>query len=291
MRFGINTFLLSPGFTDVDLPLLQLFKDYGAEVVELAIVDPAAVSIPKLVDGLERAGLKQPVICGAFGEGRDLRGEAEERKASARYIGELIEIARSVGSKVVCGPMYSRVGRSNSYTLDQRDSQLKQIAKELAPLCKRAEDAGVVLALEPLNRFETDCINTLDQAVALIGRVGSPALKIHVDTFHMNIEEGDSAAAILKAGKHIGHVHASASHRGLLGEDQVDWDGVLTALVDIGYEGDVVIESFSESNELIANAAAIWRTLYDSPKQLSVEGLGFLRKRMKAIRDYKNAIA
>jgi D-psicose/D-tagatose/L-ribulose 3-epimerase len=120
----------------------------------------------------------------------------------------------------------------------------------------------------------------LDQAVDLIERVGSPALKIHIDTFHMNIEESNSGAAIRKAAAHIGHVHASASHRGLLGEDQVDWDGVIAALKDIGYDGDVVIESFSEGNEVIAKAASIWRKLYDSPEQLSVEGLQFLKRKV-----------
>jgi D-psicose/D-tagatose/L-ribulose 3-epimerase len=148
-----------------------------------------------------------------------------------------------------------------------------------------ADDADTValivieweLAVEPLNRFETDCINTMEQAVAFIDRVGSPALKIQIDTFHLNIEEDDSVAAILKHAKHIGHVHGSASHRGLLGQDQVNWEGVLGALQSVGYDGDIVIESFSEDNQVIARAAAIWRPLYDSPEQLSVEGLKFLR--------------
>ncbi len=102
-----------------------------------------------------------------------------------------------------------------------------------------------------------------------------------MDTFHMNIEEEDSAAAIIKYAPYIGHVHASASHRGLLGKDQVNWDGVLSALQTIGYDGDIVIESFSEDNQVIARAAAIWRPLYHSPQQLSVEGLNFLRNTWK----------
>jgi len=98
-------------------------------------------------------------------------------------------------------------------------------------------------------------------------------------------------AAILKAGEHIGHVHASASHRGLLGKDQVDWSGVIGALLDIGYEGDVVIESFSEDNKVIARAAAVWRPLYDSPEQLAVEGLAFLRNELeRASRGVRQAI-
>ena len=287
MRFGLNTFLVSSGFTDADIPLIQTFKSYGANVAELAIVEPSAVTVPLLVDALAEAGLEQPIVCGAFGPGRDLRGAAAEQLACVHYISELIELAQQLGSTVVCGPMYSETGRAGRYTPEEREQQLALIVSHLKPLCEKAEAAGVILAVEPLNRFETDCINTLDQAVDLIERVGSPALKIHIDTFHMNIEEDDSAAAILKHGVHIGHVHASASHRGLLGKDQVDWSGVLSALQTIRYEGDIVIESFSEDNEVIARAAAIWRPLYDSPEQLSVEGLKFLEENWKLIEQTK----
>jgi D-psicose/D-tagatose/L-ribulose 3-epimerase len=283
MRLGLNTFLVSSGFTDADLALIQTFKSYGAEVIELAIVEPAAVTVSKLKAALQAAEMPCPIICGAFLPGRDLRGSAEEVAATVKYLNELIDLAVQLGAKVVCGPFYSATGRAGGHTAEEREQQLEQIATALKPICAKAQAAGVVLALEPLNRFETDCINTVEQALALIERVGSPALKIHIDTFHMNIEEADAGAAILQAGEHIGHVHASASHRGLLGQDQVNWEGVLSALQTVGYDGDIVIESFSEDNEVIARAAAIWRPLYDSPEQLSVEGLDFLRNTWKQL--------
>lgn len=281
MRFGLNTFLVSPGFTDAEIPLIHTFKNYGAEVVELAVVDPSAITISKVDSALQAASLPHPVICGAFGAGRDLRGNSEQVAIAVAYISQLIDVAEVLGSRVVCGPFYSETGRSAAHTPSERKAQLEQISEALRPLCAKAEAAGVILAVEPLNRFETDCINTIDQALELIEKVGSSALKIHIDTFHMNIEEDDSATAIRLAGKHIGHVHASASHRGLLGKDQVDWDGVFDALHDIEYAGDIVIESFSKDNTVIARATSIWRTLYDSPEQLAVEGLAFLRKRVQ----------
>lgn len=289
MRLGLNTFLVSSGFTDDDLPLISEFNSYGAEVMELAIVEPAKVTVSKVLAALEAVGSRQPIVCAAFPPCWDLRGNEEERAASAKYISEMIDLAVALDSKVVCGPFYSSVGRTNAYTPEERTVQLELIVAGLKPLCKQAEEGGIVLAVEPLNRFETDCINTIDQAIDLIERVGSPALKIHADTFHMGIEEVDSAAAIRRAGNHIGHFHASASHRGLIGQDQVDWKGVLTALSDIGYEGDIVIESFSPGNEVIAKAASIWRTLYESPQQLAVEGLEFLRKTLDEVTAIKNA--
>ena len=283
MRIGLNTFLVSPGFTDSDLALIYEFKSYGADVVELAIVEPSKVSAPKLKATLVESGLERPIICGAFGPGRDLRGGPEEVATSFTYIEDLIDLAVVLDSKIVCGPMYSETGRSGAHTAQEREAQLTQIAEALKPLCAKAESAGIVLAIEPLNRFETDCINTLEQGVALIKQVDSPALKLHIDTFHMHIEEDDSASAIIKYGPYIAHVHASASHRGLLGEDQVDWKGILGALQKIAYEGDIVIESFSEGNKTIARAAAIWRRLYDSPKQLAVEGINFLKSSRKQL--------
>ena len=283
MRYGLNTFLVSPGFTDSDLSLIYEFKSYGADVVELAIVEPLKVSASQLKAALVESGLERPIVCGAFGPGRDLRGSQEEVTTSSAYIEGLIDLAVELDSTIVCGPMYSATGRSGAHTAQEREAQLTQIAEALKPLCVRAESAGIVLAIEPLNRFETDCINTLEQGVALIKQVDSPALKLHIDTFHMHIEEDDSAAAIIKYGPYIAHVHASASHRGLLGEDQVDWKGVLGALQKIAYEGDIVIESFSEGNKTIARAAAIWRKLYDSPKQLAVEGINFLKSSWKQL--------
>ena len=287
MRFGLNTFLVSPEFTDADLPLIATFEKYGAQLVELAIVEPASVSVSKLKGALASSSLEQPVICGAFGSGRDLRGSPSEVANTIYYVSELIEIAHALGAKIVCGPMYSRTGRSGAHTASERQSQFDQIALGLKKLCAKAEDAGIVLALEPLNRFETDCINTIEQAVEMIDLVGSDSLKVHIDTFHMNIEEANSGAAIRQHAKHIGHVHASASHRGLLGEDQVDWTDVLGALHNVGYKGDVVIESFSEGNQVIAKAASIWRSLYSNPEQLAVEGLQFLKKTWQQIEQTK----
>ena len=109
MRFGLNTFLVSPAFTDADLPLIATFEKYGAQLVELAIVEPASVSVSKLKSALASSGLGQPVICGAFGSGRDLRGSPSEVKNATHYVSELIEIAHALGAKIVCGPIYSQL--------------------------------------------------------------------------------------------------------------------------------------------------------------------------------------
>ncbi len=283
MRFGLNSFLFCSAFSDSELAVLETFRRCGADVAELTIVDPSSVNPSRLRDALSKNALERPVICGAFGAGRDLRGRADERASATDYISDLIGLASELDAGVVCGPMYSETGRADAHSDEERELQLVQISEALKPLCEKAEAQRILLAVEPWNRFETDCINTIEQALDLIDRVGSPALKIHIDTFHMNIEEDNSATAIRRAAGHIGHVHASASHRGLLGQDQVDWPAVLGALDEIDYKGDIVIESFSKDNDVLAKATSIWRTLYESPDQLAVEGLAFLKEQWKQV--------
>jgi D-psicose/D-tagatose/L-ribulose 3-epimerase len=277
-RFGVNSFLLSSGFTNDDLPMIRLFKDWGADVIELAIHQPGSIRIDPLRQALDAAGIEQVPVCGMFPPDRDLRGTDAQQQACRDYLSDLVCLAAELGSKIVGGPFYSSVGRCELHTDAEKQQQTDLIARNLDDLCRQADRAGIVLAMEPLNRFETDCVNTLDQARSLVEKVGSPALKILIDTFHMHIEENNSADAIREVGPLIGHVHASANHRGVPGHDQVDWTAVFAALRDVEYRGDVIIETFAPDNDTIARAASIWMQRFDSPRQLTVEGLGFLRR-------------
>jgi D-psicose/D-tagatose/L-ribulose 3-epimerase len=152
------------------------------------------------------------------------------------------------------------------------------VVKNLKTLAAYAQKRGKQICMEPLNRFETDFINTCDQALKMVKAVGSPALKLHLDTFHMNIEEKCQAAAIRKAGKLLGHFHACGSDRGTPGNDHIDWKSIAKALKDVRYQGDVVIESFTTDVKVIARAAAIWRRIEPTRNEIAVKGVKFLRK-------------
>ena len=254
---------------------------YGAEFIELAIVNPTLVSAPLLRKSLASARSEKPVICGAFFNGRDLRGSKESQLRSVQYIKALILLAKEIGSEIICGPIYSEGGRCNFNSPNENQEQLRCVVSHLQEICEIAEKYGIVIALEPLNRFETDFINTIEQGVDLINLVGSSALKIHADTFHMNIEEENTASSLMKFGDYIGHIHASANHRGIIGKDQIDWIAFFKALKEINYKGDIAIESFSRSNQKLAEAASIWRSFYDNPKQYAETSLGFLKRTWK----------
>jgi len=140
----------------------------------------------------------------------------------------------------------------------------------------------VVLGLEPLNRYETSLVNTVEQALEIVEALDSPGCAIQLDTFHMNIEEKDPAAAIRLAGSRIGHVQVCGNDRGAPGNDHIDWPSIADALAEVRYVGPVCIESFTAENKTIATAASIWRPLERSQDAIAIDGLAFLRGLLSA---------
>jgi D-psicose/D-tagatose/L-ribulose 3-epimerase len=173
------------------------------------------------------------------------------------------------------------VGRADAVPDKEKPLQWSRVVKNLKILAGYAEKKGKVVCLEPLNRFETDFINTCDQGMKMIEDVGSPALKLHLDTFHMNIEEKHQGKAIRKAGKLLGHFHACGSDRGTPGNDHINWKPIAKALKKIKYKGDIVIESFTTDVKVIARAAAIWRRMEPTRNEIAVKGQKFLKKTLR----------
>jgi D-psicose/D-tagatose/L-ribulose 3-epimerase len=217
-----------------------------------------------------------------MGPDRDLRGTARQQKTGLDYAKKLLDQMVTLGCPSLIGPVYSAVGRADAVPRAEYKQQWKTVVKNLKMLCQYAEARGKTICLEPLNRFETDFINTCDQGLKMLADVGSPALKLHLDTFHMNIEEKNQAAAIRKAGKQLAHFHACGSDRGTPGKDHIDWPAIAVALKEIGYDGDVVVESFTTDVKVIARAAAIWRQIEPTQEEIAVKGLEFLRQTFRA---------
>ncbi len=278
MRFGINSFLFASPFTDESTKLFAQFKKWGFQTVEIPIEDPSHINAAHVRAELDKAGLACGSICACMGPGRDFRGTAEEQKTAMVYCKALIDQAVVLGCPSLIGPVYSVVGKADAVEPKQQPKEWALVVKNLKVLAKYAEKKGVQICVEPLNRFETDFLNTCDQGLKLIADVGSPALKLHLDTFHMNIEEKNQAAAIKKAGKHLAHFHACGTDRGTPGNDSLQWEPIVKALKSIKYTGDVVIESFTTDVKVIARAAAIWRRMEPTRDEIAVKGLKNLKK-------------
>jgi D-psicose/D-tagatose/L-ribulose 3-epimerase len=278
MRFGINSFLYVSPFTTASVKLFSQFKKWGFDTVEIPVEAPEHIDPVAVKKAADKAGLAIGSICACMGPGRDFRGSAEEQKTAADYVMALIDQAAIMGCPSVIGPIYSVVGKADAVEEKEQKREFDLVVKNLKALAKHAEKKGVTLCIEPLNRFETDFLNTTDKGLKLIKAVGSKAVKLHLDTFHMNIEEKNQAAAILKAGKNLAHFHACGSDRGTPGGDHIDWKPIVAALKKIGYKGDVVIESFTTDVKVIARAAAIWRKIEPNRNDIAVKGLANLKK-------------
>jgi D-psicose/D-tagatose/L-ribulose 3-epimerase len=278
MRLGINTFLFTSPFNNQSVKLFTTFKKWGFETVEIAIEDPSHIDPARVKAALDKNGLVCGSVCACLGPDRDLRGTPKQQKTALDYMMRLIDQMVVLDCPSLIGPVYSAVGRADAVPAAEYRQQWKTVVAHLKTLSRYAADQGKQICLEPLNRFETDFINTCDQALKMIQAVKSPALKLHLDTFHMNIEEKNQADAIRKAGSHLAHFHACGSDRGTPGNDHIDWPNIAKALKAIRYKGDVVIESFTQDVKVIAKAAAIWRKMEPSREEIATKGVKFLKK-------------
>ena len=278
MRLGINTFLFTSPFNNDSTKLFPKFKKWGFETVEIAIEEPSHIDPHHVKAELDKYGLACGSTCACLGPDRDLRGDATQQQTAMEYMQKIIDQMVILDCPSLIGPVYSSVGRADAVPAAEYKQQWKTVVRNLKQLCKYAHARGRQICMEPLNRFETDFINTCDQGLQMIADVGSPALKLHLDTFHMNIEEKDQAKAIRKAGKLLGHFHACGSDRGTPGNDHIDWKPIAAALKAVKYKGDVVIESFTTDVKVIARAAAIWRRIEPTQEEIAVKGIKFLKK-------------
>jgi D-psicose/D-tagatose/L-ribulose 3-epimerase len=278
MRFGLNSFLFASPFTNESVKLFKKFKDWGFDTIEIPIEDPSHIDPAKIKAVADKAGLAIGSVCACMGPGRDLRGSREEQKAGMDYVKAIIDQAVALGCPRVIGPIYSVVGLTGAHEDAARKQQFDLVVKNLKQLAAYAAPKGIELCIEPLNRFETDFLNTVDQGLKLIKAVGAKNVKLHLDTFHMNIEEKNQPDAIRRAGKFLGHFHACGTDRGTPGGDSLQWKPIVAALKEIGYDGDVVIESFTTDVKVIARAAAIWRKIEPKREDIAVKGLANLHK-------------
>jgi D-psicose/D-tagatose/L-ribulose 3-epimerase len=278
MTFGINTFLFTSPFTNDSVKYFAHFKEWGFDEVEIALEDPAHIDPAYIKQELEKHGLTCRTVCAAMSPDHDLRGTEEQQQHALNYLKGILDVLPTLGAKMLIGPLYSSVGRADAVPEDEYREQWKTAVGHLKHLAAYAQEKNLLLGIEPLNRFETDFLNTVDQALQLISEIDNPAALLHYDSFHMNIEEKHQGKAIEKAGKKLGHFHACGCDRGTPGGDHMDWTGIAAALKAVQYEGSVVIESFTKDVKVIARAAAIWRQIEPSQQAIAEDGVKFLRK-------------
>ncbi len=279
IRFGASTWLWASPFTTESIEeLFPKIAQMGFDVVEIAVEDPTVIDVKKVKEGLDKYGLGV-TICGAFGSSRDLTNESVEvQKNGLSYIEDCLDICEELEVSFFAGPMYSAVGKARMLPPEQRKAEWDLAVKNLRLVCEMAEARGLQIALEPLNRFESDLVNTTEDALRMVKDINHPAAKVMIDSFHMSIEERDVEGAIKVAGDNLIHVQVSENYRGAPGSGQTPWDAYKRGLEAIGYQGVVSIESFTTKNVELAGAVCFWTPKADSQDDFAKDGLQFLKK-------------
>ncbi len=278
VKFGVSTWLWTSPFTTASIPeLFPKIAELGFDVVEIAVEDPMLIDANAVKQGLKDYGL-QAVVCGAFGPSRDLTNDDPAVHENCfDYLRSCFDLCNELGTSFLAGPMYSAVGKARMVPPEQRKREWDLAVKNLRIVCEMAAAKNLQIALEPLNRFESDLVNTSADVIRLVNDISHPAAKIILDGFHMNIEEPDVEQAIIDAGDKLIHFQVSENYRGTPGTGQTRWDAYKRGLEAINYRGVVSIESFTPDNKELAGAVCFWHPMAENQDKFASEGLQFLR--------------
>ncbi|GAB3921028.1 sugar phosphate isomerase/epimerase family protein [Mucilaginibacter myungsuensis] len=279
ITFGVSTWLFTSPFQTSSIDeLFPKIKAMGFDTVEIAVEDPALIDGQTVKEALDKYQLKA-IVCGAFGPTRDLTSEDPAVHANCfNYIKECMDLCALWDTKFFAGPMYSAVGKARMLSPEKRKMEWYLAVANLRKVCQMAADRGLEIAIEPLNRFESDLVNTAADALRMVNDIDHSAAKILLDGFHMNIEEPSIEQAIKTAGDKLIHVQVAENYRGTPGTGQVNWDAYKRGLDAINYQGTISIESFTPDNKELAQAVCIWHPLAESQDKFASEGLAFLKQ-------------
>jgi D-psicose/D-tagatose/L-ribulose 3-epimerase len=278
-RFGASSWVWTHPFDPAsDVRLIERLASLGGDHFELGGEAAAAPRSDLL--GLERALATHDMtssVCAIYGPDLDLASpNPEVRRAGVDHAHACIEIAGTLGARIVVGAFCGAGGRT-LLSPAGREESLKRGAAELHAIGELAGEVDATIAVEGLNRYENNLVNTLEDVVDLVQRADHPRVRAVLDLFHASIEQADLGRSIRDAGAHIVHCHAVDNTRGAPGSGHVAWAEVTGSLRDAGYDGAFVIEAFNPDNTSWASATSSWRRMADSQDELVGAGIAFMR--------------
>lgn len=275
-RLGIHSFVWTSGQTQEGLEMaLEKSAEHGYRCIEFAYLRPERFDLDRLGRRARDLDVQIGVTMGLPLD-KDISSEDPDVVAAGkRMLSDAVKAVRDIGGDKLGGILYSA---HTKYNRQPTERGWKNSAEVIGRIGEEASEAGIDLVLEVVNRFETNLINTTAQGLKFLDDCGNPNVRLHLDTFHMNIEEANPAAALRLAGNKLGYFHIGESNRGYLGDGVVDFDPIFDALIDIGYDRDVVFESFSTAvvDEGLSLACAIWRDTWKQNDPLAAHARQFI---------------
>lgn len=248
---------------------------YGMDFIEIALLDPKGVDTAHTKALLEKNGLRAICSLGL----PEPAWPSVHPDAAVEHLTFAMDVAREMGAEALSGVTYGGIGQRTG--VPPTTSEYDNVARALAAAAKHAKALGIAFGIEPVNRYENHLINTGWQAVAMIEKVGADNIFVHLDTYHMNIEEKGAANGILDAREHLRYIHLSESDRGTPGAGTCDWNEVYATLAAIGFKGGLAMESFINMPPEVAYGLSVWRPVAESEAEVMQNGLPFLRNKAR----------
>lgn len=277
MKLGINLLCLTDFVEDRHLASIKHLRDLGYDGVEIPVLKGDVAHYERLGRELDALGLgRSTTSIVPTPEANPVSPDAEIRARGLAHLDWALDCAIALGAESMGGPFHAPIGVFTGS--GPGEDELKHGADAHRALAERAAAHGMHLSLEPLNRFETYYLNTMEQARAYVDRVGHPAFRIMYDTFHANVEESRPEAAIRLIGRDIGVFHVSENDRGIPGRGHIDFPAMFKVLKEIGYDGWLTLEAFGAGLPAIATATRVWRPLFPDFETLFCESATFIRK-------------
>ncbi|WP_232824835.1 sugar phosphate isomerase/epimerase family protein [Primorskyibacter marinus] len=248
-------------------------KSYGMDFLEIALLDPPSVDAAHSRQMLEAAQMR--AVC-SLGLPQEVWA-SHNPDGAVDFLTVALDKCAAIGAEALSGVVYGGIGERSGQPPTQ--AELDNVADAMTRATRHAKSLGLLFGIEPVNRYETHLINTGWQAVEMIERIGADNIFVHLDTYHMNIEEKGIAQGIIDARDHLRYIHLSESDRGTPGAGTIAWDEIYSALRAIGFKGGLAMESFINMPPELANGLSVWRPVASGEAEVMENGLPFLRNK------------
>lgn len=253
-------------------------KKAGYDYIEMLMIEPEKIDVVMTKEVLAEHGLSATASLGLSSETDVTSTNPSIVKKGDELLRKVVDKLHAIGSTELCGVIYCSLGKyPGPASAENRANSISAVTR----LADYAADKGININLEVVNRYETNIMNTGKEGLKFLEAVNRENAYLHLDTYHMNIEEDGMSQAVLDAGDALGYVHIGESHRGYLGSGNVDFDTFFSALKKINYSGPITFESFSSVvvDPALSNALCIWRNLWEDSDDLAAHALKYMKAR------------
>jgi D-psicose/D-tagatose/L-ribulose 3-epimerase len=275
-QVGVHALVWVGGWSETECRrAIESSKAAGFDLIEIPVLDPATIDIDLTRQVLQSAELKAGCSLGLSIDTDISSADPAIVAAGDRLLHQALAVAGGIGAKYLGGVIYSALGKYSQMPTREGRANCINVLQQLA---KEAAVDGITLGLETVNRYESNLLNTAAQTLELIDAIGEDNVVVHLDTYHMNIEEADFRSPVLACGDRLGYVHVGESHRGYLGTGTVDFATLFEALNQIDYGGTITFESFSSAVVAphLSTTLAIWRNLWTDSTDLAHHARRFI---------------